>query len=77
MSSIVSKFDSQKDQVRDFTRTVQVIGCGFGRTGTNSFSTAVETLHAGPVYHSGTAILGGDEDTILTWTAILQQQGPD
>ncbi len=72
MSSIVSKLDSQKDQPRDFTRRVQVIGCGLGRTGTNSFSAALERLLDGPVYHSGTAVLGGDEDTILTWTAMMQ-----
>ena len=72
-SIVVSKLDSQKDQPLDFTRSVQVIGCGLGRKGINSFSTALETLLSGPVYHSGTAILGGDEDTIQTWTAILQQ----
>ena len=31
--------------------TVKVIGAGFGRTGTASFKSALETLGFGPCYH--------------------------
>ena len=31
--------------------TIQVIGAGLGRTGTNSFCAAVEALLKGPAYH--------------------------
>jgi hypothetical protein len=41
----------------DPTRTPLVIGAGLLRTGTVSFSLALEKLLHGPVYHSGTSVL--------------------
>ncbi len=42
---------------KDFSRQVQVIGAGIGRTGTVSFSFALQKLLNGPVCHGGNACL--------------------
>lgn len=42
-------------------KTLQVIGAGYSRTGTVSFSKALERLLGGPVCHSGTACLLREE----------------
>lgn len=38
---------------------IQVIGAGLPRTGTSSFSAALEILLDGPTYHGGTQISRG------------------
>ena len=45
----------------DFTRKIEVIGAGLGRTGTMSFSAALEKLLEGPVYHSGNMLISDKE----------------
>ncbi|OAQ65191.1 NAD dependent epimerase/dehydratase [Pochonia chlamydosporia 170] len=45
----------------------QVIGAGLPRTGTASFSAALEILLAGPVYHGGTQLTLGPEYEVKTW----------
>ncbi len=42
---------------KDLSRQVQVIGAGMGRTGTVSFSLALQKLLDGPVCHGGNACL--------------------
>lgn len=49
----------------------QVIGAGLSRTGTASFSQALEILLDGPVYHGGTQITLGPEIEIKSWVKIL------
>lgn len=41
----------------DPSRQVEVIGAGFSRTGTVTFSLAMERLLNGPVMHAGTQML--------------------
>ncbi|KAJ5298144.1 uncharacterized protein N7443_006264 [Penicillium atrosanguineum] len=50
----------------------QVIGAGLSRTGTASFSAALETILDGPVYHGGTQITMGPPIEIKSWVRILQ-----
>jgi hypothetical protein len=50
----------------------QVIGAGLSRTGTASFSAALEILLDGPVYHGGTQITMGPPTEIKSWIQILQ-----
>ncbi|KAJ5092092.1 hypothetical protein NUU61_006962 [Penicillium alfredii] len=58
--------------------SIQVIGAGLPRTGSASFSRALETLLEGPVYHCGTQTTMGTPDEIKTWMQILQHwlRGP-
>ncbi|KUJ15231.1 uncharacterized protein LY89DRAFT_783419 [Mollisia scopiformis] len=56
----------------DLSRELQVIGAGFSRTGTVSFSMALERLLQGPVCHSGTAVLMREEEYIKSWIKIQQ-----
>lgn len=49
-----------------------MIGAGLSRTGTASFSAALETLLDGPVYHGGTQITMGPPTEIKSWVRILQ-----
>lgn len=53
-------------------KTIQVIGAGLSRTGTASFSRALEILLEGPVYHCGTQSTIGPRQEIQTWIEILQ-----
>jgi hypothetical protein len=48
---------------KDLSRSVQVIGAGYSRTGTVSLSLALERLLNGPVCHSGVATLLREEGT--------------
>ena len=50
---------------------LQVIGAGLSRTGTASFSRALEILLHGPVYHGGTQTTLGPEIEIKSWIQIL------
>lgn len=52
--------------------TIQVIGAGLSRTGTASFSRALEILLDGSVYHCGTQSTIGPRRGIKTWIKILQ-----
>lgn len=45
----------------DPSRTLQVIGAGFARTGTVSMALALEKLLDGPVCHGGTQLLGRED----------------
>ena len=49
----------------------QVIGAGLSRTGTASFSRALEVLLDGPIFHGGTQTTLGPEIEIKTWIKIL------
>ncbi|RAH50095.1 sulfotransferase family protein [Aspergillus brunneoviolaceus CBS 621.78] len=51
---------------------IQVIGAGLSRTGTASFSAALEILLGGPIYHGGTQTLMGPPTEIVSWKRILQ-----
>ncbi|KAL6355243.1 hypothetical protein LRP88_11492 [Fusarium phalaenopsidis] len=55
---------------------LQVIGAGLSRTGTASFSKALEILLDGPVYHGGTQSTLGPEAEIKTWIKVLDQWPP-
>ncbi|EHK20081.1 uncharacterized protein TRIVIDRAFT_48128 [Trichoderma virens Gv29-8] len=51
----------------------RVIGAGMPRTGTTSFSRALEILLDGPVYHGGTQITIGPERGVKTWLELFSQ----
>lgn len=55
---------------------LKVIGAGLARTGTASFSRALEILLKGPVYHGGTQVTLGPEIEIKTWIKLLSQWPP-
>jgi hypothetical protein len=55
---------------------VRVIGAGLSRTGTASFSRALEILLDGPVFHGGTQIVRGPEAEIKSWIKLLAQWPP-
>lgn len=59
-----------KDAPTDLSQSIQVIGAGYPRTGTSSFTLALETLLKHPVLHSGSACISREEGTYiqLTWT---------
>lgn len=48
----------------DRTRSVQVIGAGFSRTGTSSMALALEKLLDGPVMHGGTQLVGREDGRV-------------
>lgn len=50
---------------------LRVIGAGLSRTGTASFSRALEILLDGPVYHGGTQTTLGPEIEIKAWIKVL------
>ncbi|KAI9708789.1 MAG: hypothetical protein M1820_003744 [Bogoriella megaspora] len=56
--------------------TLVVIGAGLSRTGTASFSRALEILLGGPVYHGGTQTTLGPEAEIKSWISILSHWPP-
>ncbi|KAJ5961195.1 uncharacterized protein N7479_008345 [Penicillium vulpinum] len=62
----------QKASVPKQGTQIQVIGAGLPRTGTSSFSEALEILLNGPVYHCGTQISIGPPTEIKSWMPILQ-----
>ncbi|KAE8167917.1 P-loop containing nucleoside triphosphate hydrolase protein [Aspergillus tamarii] len=51
---------------------LQVIGAGLSRTGTASFSAALEILLDGPIYHGGTQATLGPPLEIKSWNQILR-----
>lgn len=53
--------------------TFQVIGAGLPRTGTASFSNALEILCDGPVFHCGTQATLGPTIQIKQWMEILRR----
>lgn len=62
----------QKPSVPQPGARCQVIGAGLSRTGTASFSAALEILLDGPVYHGGTQVTMGPPTEIKSWIRILQ-----
>lgn len=50
---------------RDRSRQLEVIGAGYGRTGTSAISMALEKLLDGPVMHGGTQILAREDGTFV------------
>ena len=50
---------------------MQVLGLGMSRTGTASFSRALEILLQGPSYHGGAHLLAGSDIHMLRWNEIL------
>ncbi|TDD65026.1 sulfotransferase family protein [Actinomadura darangshiensis] len=54
---------------------MQVIGAGFGRTGTSSLRTALEMLGLGPCYHMFTII--EEPHRVRQWLAIGEGDPPD
>jgi hypothetical protein len=62
MASTLDSFKSGKaPKPTDLSRKVEVIGSGLGRTGTMSFSSALEKLLNGPIYHSGNMLISDEE----------------
>ncbi len=51
---------------------LQVIGCGMSRTGTNSFTAALEILLQGPAYHGGQALFTRGESHLKRWIEIIR-----
>ena len=51
---------------RDRSRQLEVIGAGYGRTGTSAISMALEKLLDGPVMHGGSQILAREDGESLT-----------
>ncbi|KAE9362763.1 hypothetical protein N431DRAFT_551022 [Stipitochalara longipes BDJ] len=72
MASMLDSFKAGKvPKPTDITRKIEVIGAGLGRTGTMSFSAALEKLLHGPIYHSGNMLISDEESTAKTWSQIL------
>ncbi|KAL7791374.1 P-loop containing nucleoside triphosphate hydrolase protein [Trichoderma ceciliae] len=55
----------------DRTRTLQVIGAGYSRTGTVSMALALEKLLNGPAMHGGTQLFGREDAYIRLWCDIF------
>jgi len=63
----------QQSQFRpDPKNELQVIGCGMSRTGTSSFTAALEILLQGPVYHGGQALFLREEPHLKRWIDIIR-----
>ncbi|KAF2629146.1 hypothetical protein BU25DRAFT_409616 [Macroventuria anomochaeta] len=56
--------------------TIQVIGAGLPRTGTASFSLALNILLDAPVYHGGTQATLGPPSHIQAWIDLLSRWPP-
>ncbi|KAJ1333239.1 Sulfotransferase domain-containing protein [Microdochium nivale] len=56
----------------DPSRTVQVIGAGFSRTGTVSMQMALEILLKGPVLHGGTQLITREDAYCTSWLSAFQ-----
>ena len=61
----------QKPSIPRPGTTLQVIGAGLPRTGTASFSAALEILLQGPIFHCGTQSTLGPAAQVKTWIQIL------
>ncbi|KAL8687224.1 MAG: hypothetical protein Q9218_006543 [Villophora microphyllina] len=66
----------QQESVPQQGAKLQVIGAGLSRTGTASFSRALEILLEGPIYHGGTQTTLGPEIEIKTWIKVLSHWPP-
>ncbi|KAL6806999.1 P-loop containing nucleoside triphosphate hydrolase protein [Trichoderma sp. SZMC 28013] len=55
----------------DRTRTVQVIGAGYSRTGTVSMALALERLLGEPVMHGGTQLFGREDAYVKLWCDVF------
>lgn len=62
----------QKPSVPQQGTKLQVIGAGLPRTGTASFSAALEILLQGPIFHGGTQATLGPPSQIKTWITTLR-----
>ncbi|KAF8847516.1 hypothetical protein BDZ45DRAFT_780148 [Acephala macrosclerotiorum] len=71
-SAILS--ETQKAKPTDLSRHIQVIGAGFSRTATVSFTLALQKLLKGPVCHGGAASLTREEEFIKKWILALNPQ---
>ncbi|KAK5994084.1 hypothetical protein PT974_07524 [Cladobotryum mycophilum] len=58
----------------DRSRTLQVIGAGYSRTGTVSMSLALEKLLDGPAMHGGTQLLGREDAYAKLWVDIFKNR---
>lgn len=54
------------------TTQMQVLGLGLSRTGTASFSRALEILLQGPSYHGGANLLAGNDSHMRRWNDVLR-----
>ncbi len=55
--------------------TLEIIGAGFGRTGTHSLKNAIETLGFGPTHHMYEVRKSSDQ--IAVWTGIANGETPN
>ncbi|CZR56444.1 uncharacterized protein PAC_06332 [Phialocephala subalpina] len=63
--------ETQKAKPTDLSQRIQVIGAGFSRTATVSFTLALQKLLKGPVCHGGAASLVREEEFIKKWIEAL------
>ena len=56
----------------DYSKSMQVIGAGYSRTGTVSMQMALERLMDGPVQHGGTHFVSGSDGFNRKWLHCLQ-----
>ncbi len=66
----------QQYSVPEHGTQLKVIGAGLPRTGTASFSRALEILLKGPVYHGGTQVTLGPPHEIKSWIKVMGQWPP-
>ncbi len=60
-NAVLAEISSKRPS--DLTRHIEVIGAGFSRTATVSFTLALQILLKGPVCHGGSACLMREEGT--------------
>lgn len=56
----------------DRSRTIEVIGAGYSRTGTVSMTLALEKLLDGPVMHGGTQMVGREDAYLKLWDQVFR-----
>jgi hypothetical protein len=56
----------------DSSKSLQVIGAGFSRTGTLSTALAFEKLFDGPSFHGGSTYLLGTDRNLKKWTELFR-----
>jgi hypothetical protein len=54
---------------------LQVIGAGFGRTGTSSLKSALEEIGYGPCYHMST--VNSNPEHVFTWQSASRRKSVD
>lgn len=78
MASMLDKLQGEYVKPSDISRKIEVIGSGFGRTGTMSLSATLEKLLCGPIFHGGTIIMqdetGAEDDSILSLGVLCTWQ---